>query len=86
MEGHPLLTQMFGNKKYQYRLELSEPLPSTIFKERNINISLNLIDKNNQKVLNCKPYSIQPTSFIFALESVMKMAIGLLRIRLEKTL
>lgn len=85
MEGHRLLTQMFGNKKYQYRLELQEPIPSTIFKERNINISVNLIDKNSQKVLNCKLFSIQPTLSTSALEFVMKMAIGLLRIRQVRT-
>jgi hypothetical protein len=81
MEGHPLLTQMFGNKKYQYKLELQEPIPSTIFKERNINISLKLIDKNSQKVLNCKFFSIQPTLSTSVWEFAMKMVIGLLRIR-----
>lgn len=43
----PLITQLFGKKKYNYRLQVQEPVPTTIFKERNINISVNLVDLNN---------------------------------------
>jgi hypothetical protein len=60
-------------------------MPSIIFKERNINISLNLIDKNNQKVLNCKLFPIQLTSCTSASEFVMRMVTGSIKTRLDKT-
>lgn len=81
-----MITQLFGKKKYHYKLQLQEPAPTTIFKERNINISVNLVDMNNEKIMNCKSFSIQPTSSIFAWEFVMLMENGLQKIGWVKTL
>jgi hypothetical protein len=38
---------MFGRKKYDYKLELTEEVAGVIFKERNINVSLRLITQGN---------------------------------------
>jgi hypothetical protein len=76
---------MFGVKKYQYRLQLQQEFPSTIFKERNINICLNLVDKNSQKVLNGKPYPKQQTSCTSALVCATITASGSLRTGRERT-
>lgn len=44
-EVDPLLEKVFGPKKYEYRLQLSEELPTTIYKERNVNIGVLLTDR-----------------------------------------
>jgi len=43
----PLVQTLFGKKRYQYRLELQEEVPATIYKERNLNISVVLKNKQN---------------------------------------
>lgn len=43
---------MFGKKKYRYRLQINGDTPSLIYKERNINISVQLINKETEKILN----------------------------------
>ena len=53
---------MFGKKKYSYQLQLESPVPNTIYKERNINISVSLKNKKKEIVLNCSSALIQPTS------------------------
>jgi len=45
---------MFGKKSYKYSLKVPEDLPSTLYKERNINISVELISQSSEKILNCK--------------------------------
>jgi hypothetical protein len=47
---------MFGRKAYKYSLRVPEEMPSTIYKERNINIPVELIDKSSEKILNCKTF------------------------------
>ena len=56
----PLVEELFGKKKYSYRLELVEELANPIFKERNINLSVRLVNLNGEKILNCSHSLIQP--------------------------
>lgn len=74
---------MFGEKDYEYHLELQGEIPTTIFKERNINIPLGLVDRNGQRVLNCKTFFTQPTSSTSALECVMPTDNGFRKIEQE---
>lgn len=82
---NPLISQLFGKKKYQYKLQLQGELPNTIFKERNINISVNLTDSKGEKILNCNYYLIQPTSSIYVWEFVIQTVNGLPKIGQDKT-
>ena len=43
----PILEKLFGKKKYRYRMEAVETLPDTIFKERNVNIRVKLVDASD---------------------------------------
>lgn len=47
-----LVEQLFGKKKYDYKLRLTGAPPETIYKERNINIGVELVTMENEKVLN----------------------------------
>lgn len=52
MRTEPLVEQLFGKKKYEYKLQLVGNPPETIYKERNINLSVELVTLNDEKVLN----------------------------------
>ena len=41
----PLTRQLFGNSTYKYQLVLDCPVPETLYKERNFNLSVKLIEK-----------------------------------------
>lgn len=47
-----LVERVFGRRKYLFKLELAEPIPDTIYKERNLNIQVRLAGLDGQKVLN----------------------------------
>jgi hypothetical protein len=82
--SQPLLTKLFGARKYQYKLQLDQEFPNTIFRERNINITVKLSDSNSEKVLNCKLLLIQQILSIFVWGSVMQMDAGLRKIKSVK--
>jgi hypothetical protein len=48
----PLIDQLFGKKTYRYRLALAEEIPSTLYKERNFNLKVKLIDQENNTIMN----------------------------------
>lgn len=52
LRSEPLVEQLFGKKRYEYRLRLTGDLPETIYKERNINIGVELVNMENERVLN----------------------------------
>ena len=45
IDAEPLVERMFGKKNYKYRLELTGEAPTLIYKERNINIPVQLKNK-----------------------------------------
>lgn len=61
-EGSDLCSKLFGARKYKYSLQLSEEFPEVIYKERNFNIGVKLVDFNNRIVRNCTFFLIQLTS------------------------
>jgi hypothetical protein len=48
----PLTEKLFGRKAYKYRLVLEESLPETLYKERNFNVKVRLVDLENEKIMN----------------------------------
>lgn len=52
----PVVQKLFGEKLYKYRLKLRNKFPSTIYKERNIGLNLELIDGEDKLVMNCKVF------------------------------
>jgi hypothetical protein len=65
----PLVEVLFGRKNYHYRLELDGEKPEVVYKERNFTISVLLIDKEREKVINCKYLVTQQTWCTFVSES-----------------
>jgi hypothetical protein len=57
-----VIRKLFGEKKYKYRLKLKHKLPLIIYKERNMTLSVELIDELGQPVMNGISYPTQPTS------------------------
>ena len=57
--------KLFGNKEYRYKLRLKQKFPITIYKERNINLAIELIDAKKNISMNGTSLSIKPTSSIW---------------------
>ena len=50
-----LIRQIFGRTSdYSYQLQLKEELPQLVYKERNFNMELKLVDSEGQPILNSK--------------------------------
>jgi hypothetical protein len=52
--AHPLATKLFGQKGYKYKLKLAADFPKLIYKERNLDLRLKLIDSEGHSVSNGK--------------------------------
>ena len=52
-ESSSLISKLFGARKYKYSLELAESFPEVIYKERNFNLELRLLDSEGKIVRNC---------------------------------
>jgi len=72
----PLILKVFGPKKYHYRLQMKQNLPSIILKERNFDMTFELVNENGQKILNCNSIINQLISFISVSWFVMLMDSG----------
>ena len=48
----PFLEQLFGKKNYKYRLAIRNDLPQTLYKERNFNMDIILLDAFGNPVKN----------------------------------
>jgi len=53
------LKQLFGDRQYRYRLKLKGKFPLVIYKERNITLSMELVDNEGKLVLNCMDIVMQ---------------------------
>jgi hypothetical protein len=51
--GNDLNSKLFGHRKYKYGLELAQDFPDVIYKERNFNLAVHLVDGNHKVVRNC---------------------------------
>jgi hypothetical protein len=49
----PVIGKLFGDRQYKYKLKLRHKLPTTIYKERNISLAVELLDQDNKLVMNC---------------------------------
>jgi hypothetical protein len=59
--GEGLIQWLFGEKLYRYKLKLRHKFPTTIYKERNISLSVELLDEKQKLVMNCRSFPMQPT-------------------------
>ena len=50
----PIIRRHFGEGLYRYRLKLKSKIPNTLYKERNFNIGVTLVDHYGKTVMNCK--------------------------------
>lgn len=57
-----MIRKLFGEKKYKYRLKLKHKLPPIIYKQRNMALSVELVDGSGQPVMNGIRCPTQPTS------------------------
>lgn len=56
-----LIQRLFGEKLYRYKLKLRHKFPTTIYKERNISLNVELLDDKQKLVMNCRSFLMQPT-------------------------
>lgn len=49
-----VIEKLFGAKQYRYRLRLRHRFPSTIYKERNLGLNVELVDSRGERVMNCR--------------------------------
>ena len=70
---------------YKYKLKLKHKFPMTIFKERNVSLSIELIDDIKSQVMNCKSLLIQPISSTSAWLPAKPMGNGSPRLSKENT-
>jgi len=47
MPEDPLVEHIFGRKAYYYRLELIDRLPDMLYKEKNFDVKVRLVNKEN---------------------------------------
>lgn len=59
--AEPLIQRLFGEKLYRYKLKLRHKFPTTIYKERNISLNVELLDESQKLVMNCTSFPMQPT-------------------------
>ena len=52
MPEDPLVEHIFGRKAYYYRFELIDRLPDMLYKEKNFDVKVRLVNKENQEVMN----------------------------------
>ena len=57
------IEKLFGSREYRFRLRLKNKFPTTIYKERNLAIAVELVDVARNCVMNGKTLLIQPTLF-----------------------
>ncbi len=53
-----MIGSLFGYKDYQYRLKLVHEVPKTLYKERNFNFEVQLLDPSGKIVKNGNPIPI----------------------------
>ena len=51
-EVDSLVQDVFGQKKYRFKLELEGELPDSLYKERNFNLGVKLTDSSGKPVRN----------------------------------
>lgn len=62
--------KIFKQKEYRYRLELSEPTETLLYKERNFNLKIKLVDSAGNEISNSKNSITQAIQFLLALVSI----------------
>ena len=54
----PLMEKLFGKMAYRYQLQLEEAIPEVLYKEKNFDVRVKLIDLENSKVMNCNALNL----------------------------
>ena len=50
-----IIERNFGAKSYRYKLKLKAKIPHLLYKERNFNTGVSLVDHEGKQVMNCTP-------------------------------
>lgn len=47
-----LTRELFGDREYEYKLKATDQVPTTLYKERNFNLGVQLVDRDGNQLKN----------------------------------